>query len=409
MTDRIPQSLGQIKISDFNYNLPEERIAKYPLAERDQSKLLIWKNGQITDSHFYSLASFLPENTLLVFNNTRVIRARINFFKESGAKIEIFCLDPHDPVDYAISFAQTHTVIWKCMIGNLKKWKSGILHKQIPYKTTQINLSAELTGTDENSQLIRFSWDREVSFAEVLEHAGTIPIPPYLNRETEESDLDRYQTIYSKIEGSVAAPTAGLHFTNRVFESLKTKNIERAELTLHVGAGTFKPVKTEQVIQHEMHTEHILVHYEFIELVIEKLKQTIAVGTTSIRTLESLYWMGVKASQNINLSEEELLVSQWEPYTTSTTLTATEALNALLRYMDHHHLGTISSATQIIILPGYQFKIVKGMITNFHQPESTLLLLISAFLGTHWKEIYEHALDNNYRFLSYGDSNLYLK
>lgn len=409
MTDRIPQSLEQIKISDFNYTLPEERIAKYPLAERDQSKLLVWKNGQITDSQFYSLTNFLPGNTLLVFNNTRVIRARINFFKESGAKIEIFCLDPHDPIDYAISFAQTHTVIWKCMVGNLKKWKSGILHKKIQCKTTLTNLSAELTGTDENCQLIKFSWDGGISFAEVLEHAGTIPIPPYLNRETEESDLERYQTIYSKIEGSVAAPTAGLHFTNRVFESLKNKNIERAELTLHVGAGTFKPVKTEQVIQHEMHTEHILVHYDFIEKVIEKLNQTIAVGTTSIRTLESLYWMGVKASQNIELSEEELLVSQWEPYTTPTNLSAVEALNALLTYMDHHHLGTISSATQIIIVPGYQFRIIKGMITNFHQPESTLLLLISAFLGTHWKEIYEHALNNNYRFLSYGDSNLYLK
>ncbi|MDP4184837.1 MAG: S-adenosylmethionine:tRNA ribosyltransferase-isomerase [Bacteroidota bacterium] len=409
MIGTVPKAYEAIKISEFNYELPDERIAKYPLAERDLSKLLVYKEGQITDAQFRSITDYLPENSLLVFNNTRVIRARIHFFKSTGAKIELFCLDPHEPEDYALSFAQTKTVVWKCLIGNLKKWKSGPLHKQIQCQSTLVNLTAEQVELDDTTPLIRFSWDGGVSFAEVLEHAGIIPIPPYLNRETEDSDLDRYQTIYSRIQGSVAAPTAGLHFTDRVFQSLKSKNIERAELTLHVGAGTFKPVKSEHVIDHEMHTEHILVTREFIEKVIQKIDNIIAVGTTSIRTLESLYWMGIKVMHDKNIPEHKLLVEQWEPYEMPEQTPATDSMKALLKYMDHHQMHAISSSTRIIILPGYQYRIINGMVTNFHQPQSTLLLLISAFLGDKWKEIYTHALTDGYRFLSYGDSNLYLK
>ncbi|TKG96386.1 S-adenosylmethionine:tRNA ribosyltransferase-isomerase [Puteibacter caeruleilacunae] len=406
---QLAEEIRNIGIEEFDYHLPEERIAKYPLAQRDQSKLLISKDGQIVDAKFTDISKYLPSDSLLVFNNTKVIRARLHFKKTTGAKIEIFCLDPVEPIDYALAFASTKSCSWKCIVGNLKKWKDGPLIKEVTLNNESILVQAHLVEREGKSVTVRFTWDGDHSFSEVMETGGIIPIPPYLNRESEQSDTERYQTVYSKIKGSVAAPTAGLHFTDKVFETFKSKNIERAELTLHVGAGTFQPVKSETIEGHEMHTEHILVDQAFIETLISKIDQVIAVGTTSIRTLESLYWMGIKILQSPEISMSELLVNQWDPYLAEITIPAKESLSALLNYMKENGLPHISSATQIIILPGYQFRIISGMITNFHQPQSTLLLLISAFLGDHWKTIYKHALEQDYRFLSYGDSNLYLK
>ena len=405
------KELQNISVQEFTYDLPDERIARYPLAERDQSQLLIWNQGQISDDTFRNLSTYLPEGTLLVFNNTRVIRARLHFRKQTGARIEIFCLEPTTPADYALSFTQTERCRWKCIVGNLKKWKGEILEQTLELDNQPVKFCAKRIGEAGNAQEIEFSWNNPaITFSELLEASGNIPIPPYLHRESEESDLIRYQTVYSRIKGSVAAPTAGLHFTERVFDSLPQRNIERAELTLHVGAGTFQPVKTGTIGDHEMHTEHILVEKDFIEKLRDKLDSVIAVGTTSIRTLESLYWIGRKLIQTPNLSEKDLQVSQWEPYQERNHLPSPkEALSAVLDYLSENNMDKLNTATQIIILPGYKFQVIRGMITNFHQPQSTLLLLISAFLGDDWKRVYQHALDNNYRFLSYGDSNLYLK
>lgn len=406
-------SSDQIKnssIEEFNYELPDKRIAKYPIAQRDLSKLLVWKGGSIADKQFIDLPNQLAPKSKLIFNNTKVIRARLHFKKETGAKIEIFVLDPIEPADYVQNFQQTEKCKWKCIVGNLKKWKKGQLILPVSLKGTTINLIAKNIGEAGNSRIIEFSWDNSTfTFSEVLEAVGNIPIPPYLHRKSEEIDLTRYQTVYSKIKGSVAAPTAGLHFTDNVFESLKKRGITTAELTLHVGAGTFQPVKSETIGQHEMHTEHILVHKNFIRELIGHDGPIIAVGTTSIRTLESLYWMGLKVNYNPKLLLSELKISQWEPYQQSHKLNRKKALISLLDYLEANELEQVNSSTQIIIVPGYRFKIVDGMITNFHQPQSTLLLLISAFLGEEWKTVYHHALENNYRFLSYGDSNLYLK
>ncbi len=400
-----------ISTSDFAYELPDEKIAKYPLAERDQSKLLVWKNGRIQDAQFRNLPDYLPANSLLVFNNTKVIRARLHFLKETGAKIEVFCLDPVDPADYQIAFQTTQSCIWKCMIGNQKKWKGERLRKIIHIDETEIELYAEQTDPENNKNLIRFSWNNpEFEFSRVIEHAGSLPIPPYLNRETELSDLERYQTVYSKIKGSVAAPTAGLHFTEKVFNHLKDDGHELAELTLHVGAGTFQPVKSETISGHEMHSEHFYIRRDFINQLLHHSGKTIAVGTTSVRTLESLYWLGVQVINNPETDIADLKVSQWEAYQEGeNNIQDKEALNALIKLLDKHQTDFLSASTQIIIAPGYRFMIVDGMITNFHQPQSTLLLLISAYLDNEWRTIYEHALVNNYRFLSYGDSNLYLK
>lgn len=405
------EKVSRISISDYNYELPDERIAKYPLVERDLSKLLVWKNGLIQDSQFRNLAEFLPSNSLLIFNNTKVIRARLHFQKETGAKIEIFCLDPHEPADYQIAFQTTRSCTWKCMIGNQKKWKGERLKKLILIDDTEIELSAKQIDPLNDKSLIRFNWNNPgFEFSQIIEHAGILPIPPYLNRETEESDLERYQTVYSKTKGSVAAPTAGLHFTEKVFDHLKTDGHELAELTLHVGAGTFQPVKSETLSGHEMHSEHLYISRNFLNKLIKHSGKKIAVGTTSVRTLESLYWLGVQAYKNPEISLEELCVSQWEAYEKSeVTLSANDALIALLNLLDRNSTDFLSASTQIIIAPGYDFRIVDGMITNFHQPQSTLLLLISAYLGEEWKKIYEHALKSGYRFLSYGDSNLYLK
>lgn len=399
----------QIRIEEFNYPLPDERIAKFPLTKRDESKLLVYRNGKIDEAVFKQLSDYLPQRSMLVYNNTRVIQARMLFQKETGAQIEVFCLEPVIPHDYALVFQQTESCSWLCLVGNLKKWKEGALHKTIRMDDKEVVLSAERIKTTGDSHLVRFSWNNpQVTFAELLDGAGILPIPPYLHRETRESDLQTYQTVYSKIKGSVAAPTAGLHFTPEVLAGLDAKGFTREEVTLHVGAGTFKPVKSEVIGDHEMHTEFISVRRSAIENIRTNLGRIIAVGTTSVRTLESLYYMGRTLVNNPDATSEELVVTQWTPYNDTEEVTAHEALTALLDYLDRNQTDTLLSATQIMIAPGYEFKIVKGIITNFHQPKSTLLLLISAFVNGNWKSIYNYALDNDFRFLSYGDSSLLL-
>jgi S-adenosylmethionine:tRNA ribosyltransferase-isomerase len=401
------QNIPELHISDYTYDLPEGKIAVYPLTVRDQSKLLIWQDGSISESVFAQIDQALPENSLLIFNNTRVIHARLYFRRETGARIEIFCLEPHAPADYQLSFQQTGKVDWKCLVGNAKKWKQGILKQEVVCGNESITLSAEMTGKLGNAFIIRFSWDKPVNFADIIEAAGNIPIPPYLNRQADETDNDRYQTMYAKIDGSVAAPTAGLHFTNEVLSRLQKKNITTSELTLHVGAGTFQPVKSEKVADHEMHTETVVVDNRFIQQILSHQNHTIAVGTTSVRSLESLYWLGVKINQ-IKLGET-LHVDQWEPYITNQDMPIAGSLNNLLSFMQANHTEQLAFTTSLIIVPGYRFRVINGMLTNFHQPQSTLLLLVGAFLGHDWKKVYDYALKNNFRFLSYGDSNLYLR
>lgn len=406
----IESNVAPISMEQFNYELPDARIAKYPLEQRDASKLLQWKAGTISDHAFANLPKLLPANSLLVFNNTKVIRARLYFRKETGALIEIFVLDPHTPADYALNFQQTDQCSWNCIVGNLKKWKSGVLKTEVHIGDTVLEMSAENVAESGSGRLIRFGWDNAAyTFAQVLEAAGRMPIPPYLNRDTEASDETRYQTVYSKVKGSVAAPTAGLHFTPQVFSDLELAGIKTAELTLHVGAGTFQPVKSATIDGHEMHTEHVIVDRSFIEKLVAHQGPVIAVGTTSIRTLESLFWLGNQLINGTHLKSGILKVDQWEPYRTSKVHSRHEAFESLLKLMEKNGLQQIHADTQIIIVPGYPFKVIDGMVTNFHQPQSTLLLLISAFLGTDWKRVYDHALENGYRFLSYGDSNLYLK
>jgi len=410
-TNKLLEQVAGISISNYAYELPDAKIAKYPLAERDHSKLLVWKNGQIQDTQFRKLPEYLPSNSLLIFNNTKVIRARLHFQKETGAKIEIFCLDPHEPSDYQLAFQTTQSCVWKCMIGNQKKWKGEKLRKIIRIDNTEIEFCAEQTDPENNKSLIRFSWNNpDFEFSRIIENAGSLPIPPYLNRETEQSDLERYQTVYSKIKGSVAAPTAGLHFTEKVFSHLTEDGHELAELTLHVGAGTFQPVKSTTISGHEMHSEHLYISRDFLKKLMHHSGKKIAVGTTSVRTLESLYWLGLQAHRNPEINISDLKVSQWEAYQSEEPqISSMDALTALADLLDRHQTDYLSASTQIIIAPGYQFRIVDGLITNFHQPQSTLLLLISAYLGDEWRTIYDHALANDYRFLSYGDSNLYLK
>ena len=396
-----------IHISDYNYNLPDERIAKFPLPVRDQSKLLVYRNGEISETRFTSLPDYVEPGTLMIFNNTKVIQARLHFRKETGALIEIFCLEPIQPNDYALNFQQTEHAAWLCMIGNLKKWKEGTLTRRMTVKGQDITLAATRGEARGTSHWVDFTWDNpSVTFADILEMFGELPIPPYLNRETQESDKETYQTVYSKIKGSVAAPTAGLHFTQRVLDALRAKGADLEEVTLHVGAGTFKPVKSEEIEGHEMHTEYISVSKGSIEKLIAHEGKALAVGTTSVRTLESLYYIGVTLSQHPDAQEAELHVRQWQPYETHPTLRATEALKHILHYMERHRLDALHTSTQIIIAPGYEYKVVKRMITNFHQPQSTLLLLVSAFIKGDWKRIYDYALSHDFRFLSYGDSSL---
>ena len=404
MTD----SYKNIKTRDFTYVLPEERIARYPLPERDKSKLLLWKNGEISESIFENCADYLPENSQMVFNNTRVIHARLFFRKETGAKIEIFCLEPVEPADYQIAFQQRKQVIWRCMTGNSKKWKTGILTREIEISGQKILLHAEKKGQNNNSFEIIFSWNQAVTFSEIIEHAGELPIPPYLKRETEASDEKTYQTVYAKIDGSVAAPTAGLHFTENTFSRIRTKNIARQEITLHVGAGTFQPVKSETIEGHTMHREQVLISIEILRSFLENPENIVAVGTTSVRSIESLYWIGLQLEEKrFNPFHPE--IKQWEPYEIKASISIDKALQNIIYFLVENDEKAIRFSTQIIILPGYDFKLIRGMFTNFHQPQSTLLLLISAFLGKDWKKVYDFALNNNFRFLSYGDSNLYLK
>lgn len=404
------QDPKHIRISEFNYPLPDERIAKFPLQIRDQSKLLLYRHGEVSEDVFTSLPGYLPAGSLMIFNNTKVIQARLHFRKETGALIEVFCLEPIQPNDYVLNFQQTEHAAWLCMIGNLKKWKEGILKREMTVKGKSLTLTAERGKCHGTSHWIDFRWDNpKVTFADILEVFGELPIPPYLNRETQESDLETYQTVYSKIKGSVAAPTAGLHFTPRVLDALKEKGIDLEELTLHVGAGTFKPVKSEEIEGHEMHTEYISVSRSTLEKLIAHEGKAVAVGTTSVRTLESLYHIGITLLNNPEATEDDLHVKQWQPYEMSAEVASTpavDALKAIVRYLDLHRMETLHTSTQIIIAPGYEYRIVKAIVTNFHQPQSTLLLLVSAFVHGDWRKIYDYALGHDFRFLSYGDSSL---
>ena len=401
------QDTKHIRIEDFDYPLPDERIAKFPLSVRDQSKLLVYKQGEVSEDRFTSLPNYIPGGSLMIFNNTKVIQARLHFRKETGALIEVFCLEPIAPNDYVLSFQQTQKCSWLCMIGNLKKWKEGKLVREVTVKGIPVRLTATRGECRGTSHWIDFEWDNSsLTFADILEAVGELPIPPYLNRETQESDKETYQTVYSKIKGSVAAPTAGLHFTERVLNKLSQKGVDLEELTLHVGAGTFKPVKSEEIAGHEMHTEYISVNSQTIEKIIAHYGNVTDVGTTSVRTLESLYYIGIHIYKNPDANEEELHVCQWEPYETDCKLSTTESLQCILDYMKRHNMEALHSSTQIIIAPGYEYKIVSRMVTNFHQPKSTLLLLVSAFVKGNWRKIYDFALSHDFRFLSYGDSSL---
>ena len=384
-----------IYIADYNYPLPDERIAKYPLTERDHSKLLVYRDGQVSEDRFYNVGDYIAPESLLIYNNTRVIQARLEFHKPTGARIEVFCLEPLMPHDYQLSLGSTTGCTWKCMVGNAKKWHD----EAIELKAGNFTLRAYKEQSLGNTFAVRFEWSEEnVSFAEILDAAGELPIPPYLNRKTEESDLRTYQTVYSRIKGSVAAPTAGLHFTEKVLADLRERGIKTTELTLHVGAGTFLPVKTADANEHTMHTEIIAVPKEAIEAIRDNLGKIVAVGTTSMRTLESLYYIGCHPGN--------ATVSQFEPYEKDYTFSVREALQAILDYLDKTGQQTLHAETQIMIKPGYTFHVVDQLITNFHQPQSTLLLLVSAFVSGDWHTIYDYALSHDFRFLSYGDSSI---
>ena len=429
--------MEKILIEEYNYPLPDERIAKYPLANRDQSKLLIYRDGKVSEDQFYHIGEYLSADSLLIYNNTRVIQARLEFHKNTppyptqpqhnptqsqGARIEVFCLEPLEPHDYQLSLGSTSGCTWKCMIGNAKKWKSGALSLPVQLPSgEEITLSAEKGEQTGNTFAVRFWWNTpasnlsplasnlNISFAEILDAVGELPIPPYLNRKTEESDKTTYQTVYSRIKGSVAAPTAGLHFTDNVLNGLRQKGIQTAEVTLHVGAGTFQPVKVADANQHTMHTEIIAVPKTTIQTIINNLGHIVAVGTTSMRTLESLYFLGEQLSTTLHNPIQPyttLSVAQFAPYEQEHRLSTREALQALLDYLDNTQQDTLHAETQIMIKPGYQFRVVDQLITNFHQPKSTLLLLVSAFVGGDWHTIYDYALSHNFRFLSYGDSSI---
>ena len=400
-----------IQINDYNYPLSDERIAKYPLKERDHSKLLIYKQGKVSEDVFFHVADYLPKGSLMVMNNTKVIQARLHFRKATGALIEIFLLEPALPADYEQMFQSRDRCEWFCLVGNLKKWKEGQLSRGFTIDDHEVTVTAERVGEAATSQRIAFTWDdNQLSMAELIDSIGELPIPPYLNRKTEECDKTTYQTVYSKIKGSVAAPTAGLHFTADVLATLDNKGIEREEVTLHVGAGTFKPVKSLHIGEHDMHTETFCVKKQTIERLIAHQGHAVAVGTTSVRTLESLYYIGYKMLQLPDAEEQHWHVEQWEPYQMQVAPddapTTMEALQAIANYMQRNALTTLHGSTQIIIAPGYNYHIVKMLITNFHQPQSTLLLLVSAFVHGDWRNIYDYALQHEFRFLSYGDSSL---
>lgn len=396
-----------LKISNYDYNLPEDRIAKYPLKQRNKSKLLLYRDSEISTNAFDDLISLVPEGSLMIFNNTKVIHARLFFRKSTGAAIEIFCLSPHDPVDYQICFEQREKVVWNCMIGNSKKWKDDALQLEIDVEGSTVTLVAKKISQSVLGTQVEFTWsDDRYTFSQLLDEAGKLPIPPYLNRDSEQEDDETYQTVYSEVEGSVAAPTAGLHFTPEVMSALHNKNIKTDYVTLHVGAGTFRPVKSETLQDHHMHSEFLVISRKIIQELIDNIDNIIVVGTTSMRTIESLYYIGKQIVNDKSIHPTRFFVSQWEPYQEESDVSPKDALKAISQYMDTHGLDNIYSETEIIIVPGYKFKFAKGLVTNFHQPQSTLLLLISAFVGGDWKSIYNYALDNEYRFLSYGDSSL---
>ena len=395
-----------IDINDFNYPLSDERIAKFPLAERSSSKLLIYDNGNISESHFRNVAEYLPEGAMLVFNNTRVVRARIVMHKASGARIEVFCLEPHNPADYERAFAIKGESEWSCIVGNLKKWKEGEIGIDFEYNGEPHTLRAEIVERGTREHIVRFRWSADCSFGQLLETLGRIPIPPYLNRESEDIDNTRYQTVYARFEGSVAAPTAGLHFTPELIADMREQGFSFEEVTLHVGAGTFLPVKDENAAQHNMHTEHFVITRQTLQNILHNAGRIVAVGTTSVRTMESLAALAwrIKCTGTPNV---EQVVGQWELYDIPAEFLCKDVAEVLLNYMTDNGLEQLKAATQIMITPlGYHFRIVNYIITNFHQPKSTLLLLVSAYVGDNWKRIYDYALANDFRFLSYGDSSL---
>jgi len=402
--------MKDIELRDYDYDLPPGRIAQHPVSERDKSKLLVFRENNISSDIFSNISDYLPSGSLLVFNNTRVIRARLLFRKETGAGIEILCLEPVLPAEYELSFSSMEPVDWKCIVGNLKKWKKGSLELPFEHQQKTFTLTAEKIRNEGDTVIVRFSWKcNSLSFGEIIETAGHLPLPPYIEREDTDEDSNRYQTVYSSIKGSVAAPTAGLHFTGKVFEKIREKGIDKAEITLHVGAGTFQPVKSDNISGHEMHYEHFFVTAATIETLIANSGRIIPVGTTSVRTLESLYWLGIKAINDPELYKKGLSLGQWEPYSMKEDVTTGESLEALIKIMQNNNLQVLHASTGIIIVPGYNFKMLSGIITNFHQPRSTLLLLISAWAGENWKKIYGFAMENEFRFLSYGDSSLLLK
>ena len=397
-------NIRSIKTENYNYILPDKRIAKYPLPNRVHSKLLVYNKGNITHKQFLELPELISRNDLLIFNNTKVIQARLIFYKPTGAKIEVFCLEPVSPPDYAMIFQENETCTWKCIIGNLKKWKQGNLHSEVCINNFTIKVIATKKDAEDNSQIIQFTWNnKNISFGDILEHLGQTPIPPYLNRSSEISDKESYQTVYSKLKGSVAAPTAGLHFTDKLLKSLIKKNIKTNNITLHVGAGTFKPVKSEMIGGHSMHTEQFIIDRHLLSNLIKNLENITATGTTTVRTLESLYWLGVKLKINNNT---DFHIYQWEVYDLPQNIEVKDALHTLLLFMTKHEIHSLNASTQIIIVPGYKFRLINKLITNFHQPKSTLLLLIAAFIGEDWKKVYDYALNNDFRFLSYGDSSI---
>ena len=398
--------IPEVNINEFDYELPDSRIARYPAGQRDLSKLLIYREGNISEKEFFRLPSVLPKNAAMVFNNSRVICARLLFKKKTGAQIEIFCLEPVEPFDYQKNLQETSSVVWKCFIGNRKKWKHDILTEIIQTGNKETILQAVNIENKQEHSLIKFNWDnKEVSFAEILDVAGKIPIPPYLNRNSEEIDITRYQTIYSTIKGSVAAPTAGLHFTPRIFEELEINGNPYTEFTLHVGAGTFKPVQARHIEDHVMHEEVFSFSIKQLEFILENHENIIAVGTTSTRMLESIYWLGVKILTNENTG---FTIEQWAGFILNQDVKVADSVNALINYFKRNNIAETTARTSIMIIPGYKFRIIKGLVTNFHQPRSSLLLLIAAFTGDNWKKIYRYAIENDFRFLSYGDGSILL-
>ncbi|PLX12217.1 MAG: S-adenosylmethionine tRNA ribosyltransferase [Marinilabiliales bacterium] len=395
------EKLRNLNIESYNYHLPEDKIPKYPLQKRDQSKLLVYRNNEISNDSFSNLYKYIEKDELLVFNNTKVVQARLNFFKETGAKIEVFCLEPFEPSDYNLSFQSKEECTWSCIVGNKRKWKDKYLTRIIQLEQKEVSLKASIFKENSNDILIKFQWDKNIcSFSEILEHAGEVPLPPYLKRKAEENDKQTYQTVYSHHEGSVAAPTAGLHFTDKLLKSIQNKSIQSEFVTLHVGAGTFKPVQSERITDHEMHTEHFTFTKKSLQNFINYQGKIIATGTTTARVLESIYQIGLNIIQGKN---DPFYISQWQAYENKEE---SNVLETLLEYMKNQNLDFIEGKTQIIIAPGYEFKLVKRLITNFHQPKSTLLLLVSALTGEDWGKIYKYALNNDFRFLSYGDGSI---